>query len=306
MKNKLGILGVFLGITTTWAAPGDIKSNAVDNSVVATVGDSEVKLSELKEAISKLDLRQQATASQDPATLNQVVRLLLVQRLLLNEARDEKWDEKAEVKAQVDRAKDTAIAESYLQNKSQPPAEFPTEAELKQTYETLKPNLGTPEQWRLAQIYIAATENISKEELSTAEAKLDAVKKALADPKADFSKIATEKSSDQGTASRGGEIGWLAEAAIVPEIRTEATLLKENEVSKPIRLKDGWHILKCLGKKEAFTPDFADVKEALKARMRQERAQGNSQAYIAKLLQENPLSINEIAIKDALAQKKSK
>ena len=37
-------------------------------------------------------------------------------------------------------------------------------------------------------------------------------------------------------------------------------------------------------------------------RMRQERAKANSQAYIAALLQQNPVSINEVTLAKALAK----
>lgn len=274
-----------------------------DNAVVATLGDNEIKLSEVRSAFQKLDLKDQANASKDPTSLNQVVRLLLVQRLMLSEAHAAKWHEKDEVKRTVEQAKDTALAENFLQHVSAPPADFPSDAELRQAYDSVKDSLGTPKQWRLAQIYIAAPETVSKDGLAAAEAKLETVKKALAAKGADFSKLAAELSDDEVSKKQSGEIGWMAEATIVTDIRTEATLLTKNEVSKPIRLKDGWHILKCLETRDAFTPSFEAVQDPLRQRLREERAKANGQAYVAKLLQEKPLSINEVAIKAAFAQK---
>lgn len=271
-----------------------------ESSVVATIGQNSVMLSEVREALQKLDLKDQATLGKDSSALNQVVRVLLVQRLMLSEAKAKNWHEKTEVKAAMERARDAALAESYLQSVSAPPEEYPSDTELQQTYDTLRPKLGTPKQWRLAQIYISAPPEVGKEELAKAETKLAALKKALTNKDPDFAKLATEYSDDQVSAAQGGEIGWMAEAGIVADIRTEASLLKAGELSSPIRLKDGWHILKCLDLREAHTPKLEDIKSSLRQRMRDERTNTNSQAFVAKLLQEHPLAINEIALKAAI------
>ncbi len=279
---------------------GTISTSSDDANVVARIGESDVKLSEVRQALNKLDLKAQAALSQDAASLNQVVRVLMVQRLLLSEAKKEKWHDKASVKEQLQQAQDTALAESYLKSVAEPPIGYPTDEETMQAYETLKPQLASPKQWHLAQIYIEAGPEANKQAITNAEAKLDRVKKALAASDADFAAVAGQLSDDKGSSTQGGTLGWMAEATIVPDIRTEAMLLKKGEISKPIRLKDGWHILKCLDTKDAGVAKFEDVSAALKQRMRDERTNANSQAYVAKLLQNHPLSINEIALRQAL------
>jgi parvulin-like peptidyl-prolyl isomerase len=270
-----------------------------DSSVIATVGDSSIRLSEVRDALQKLDVKDQALLGKDSSALNQIVRVLLVQRLMLAEAKAKNWEDKPEVKAALQRAHDTALAENYLQSVSVAPEGYPSEVELKEAYEKLKPSLATPKQWRLAQIYIAAPPGIGKDELAKAEAKLDGIKRQLAE-KVDFSKIAQVQSDDAATATQGGEIGWMAETGIVSEIRTQATLLVAGELTPPIRIKDGWHIVKCLELREAATPKLVEVQDSLRLRLREERVKTNSQAYVAQLLKENPVAINEIALKEVL------
>ena len=53
---------------------------------------------------------------------------------------------------------------------------------------------------------------------------------------------------------------------------------------------------------EPSTPPLDQVRAVLTERMRQERAKANSQAYIAALLQQNPVSINEVTLAKALAK----
>ena len=275
---------------------------AADNNVIARVGDLDVKLDDVKSALAKLDQREQDAITKDPALLNQVVRLLLVQRLMLNEATTKKWDEKPQVKAAIERARESAITESYLQSISQPAPGYPSETELEIAYDQAKPSLAVGRQWKLAQIYVAAPEGTAKADLDKAEAKLAEVKKALADKNADFAALAKKHSDESASAAQGGEIGWMVEAQIQPEIREAATKLTAGAQSEAVKMKDGWHILKCLEVKEPSTAPLEQVRTVLIERMRQERAKANSQAYMAALLEKNPVSINEISLAKALAK----
>ena len=296
----LSALPAFLQAAPDKTTAGSIA--AADSNVIARVGNLDVKLDEVKTALSKLDQREQDAIAKDPALLNQVVRLLLMQRLMLNEAITKKWDEKPQVKAAIERARESAITESYLQSISQPAPGYPSETELEVAYDLAKPSLALGRQWKLAQIYLAAPEGTAKADLEKAEAKLMEVKKALTEKGADFAALAKKHSDEANSAAQGGEIGWMVEAQIQPEIREAATKLALGAQSEPVRMKDGWHILKCLDVKEPSTAPLEQVRPVLIERMRQERAKANSQAYMAALLQQNPVSINEISLAKALAK----
>ena len=296
----LSALPAFLQAAPDKTTAGSIA--AADSNVIARVGNLDVKLDEVKTALSKLDQREQDAIAKDPALLNQVVRLLLMQRLMLNEAITKKWDEKPQVKAAIERARESAITESYLQSISQPAPGYPSETELEVAYDLAKPSLALGRQWKQAQIYIAAPEGTAKADLEKAEAKLMEVKKALTEKGADFAALAKKHSDEANSAAQGGEIGWMVEAQIQPEIREAATKLALGAQSEPVRMKDGWHILKCLDVKEPSTAPLEQVRPVLIERMRQERAKANSQAYMAALLQQNPVSINEISLAKALAK----
>ncbi len=259
-----------------------------------------VKQEEIIASIGKLDAVEQAALTNDPALLKQVVQLMLAQRLLLNEAQENQWHERPEVQAKMERARDTALAESWLQSLAAPPADYPNEDELKAAYEAGKASFATPRQYRLAQIYIACPKGADKTAVKQAEAKLAAVKAHLASYKEDFSTIARRESADGATAAKGGEIGWLADAQIQPELRPHITRLLKHEVSAPVRLNDGWHILKCLDKREAGTPALDEMRAKLVTRLRAERIKANSEAHVAKLLQANPVTVDESALSRSL------
>jgi len=276
-----------------FASPAPAKADA---TIIAKVGDSEVKADDIKPLMEKLPLRDQLLLSKDPAALNNLVRELIVQQLVFKEALSKKWEQQPQIVAQLERIRQQAITQSYLQSLATPPADFPSQADLETAYETLKKNnaLQVPKQYRLAQIYIACPKGADKATEEKAQSKVDAAVKAWKN--GDFASVAKSQSDDRASAQRGGEIGTLGESQIQPEIRSAISSLSKNGTTEPIRLNDGWHIIRVIEVKEPYTASLDEVKAALANELRKEKAQVLAKAYLAKLLQQNPVTLNEIEV----------
>jgi len=259
--------------------------------VIARVGDSEITTTDVKPFLANLTPAQQDALAKDPAAFNQFLRTLIVQRLLLKEATAAKWADQPDVVKALQQMRDNAIAQGYLASNAKVPADYPTEADIQAAYDANKNILIVPRQFRLAQIFIAAPKDSDK-----APAKLATVEKALKSSGADFAKIATANSDEATSAAKGGEIGWVGEEQLQPDIRKVAATLKKGAVSSPLRVADGWHILKMLEIKEPYTAPLAEIHDQIAQRLREEKAKQLAQEYIAKLLQDNPVAINEIAV----------
>lgn len=277
-----------------------LTTQAADQPAIARVGATNISSAELQPLLANLNDRERAAISRDPALLNQWIRTFAAQQLLFQEAQSKNWAAQPDVAAQLEQIRQNAIAESYLRSVSQPSKDYPSDAELQAAYDANKEKLIVPKQVRLAQIFVALPANANKELTAAAAVQLDAVRKALAQPGADFAAIAKQQSDDAASVNQGGELGWLAESQLQPEIRNAIATLVKGTVSPAVRLPDGWHFLKVLEVKDAYTPPLAEVRGPLIEQLRAARLRANSEAYLAGLLKANPVAINEIAVSQLL------
>jgi parvulin-like peptidyl-prolyl isomerase len=261
------------------------------DNVIARVGNANISADDIRAYIAALGPREQAALAQDPTLLSQAVRLLLANRLVLGELLAKKWDQQANVTAQLDRMREGALIELYLQSVSTPPANFPSDEELQKVYEANRSALQMPRQYQLAQIFVAAPKDADKAADDTARKSLDDIQRKLKAPGADFGAVAVE-----GGDKNGGNLGWVAEDQVRPEIRTQVVGLAKSAVSEPIRLDDGWHILKLIDTKASYTRTLPEVREQLVQQMRTERATALRRAYLAELLKQHPPVLNELAL----------
>ena len=277
---------------------------AGDKTVVAKVGDAEVYAEDIRGWLEGLDAAQAEAAKQQPSLLTDAVRTLLIQRLVLQEADEKKWADRPEVAARIERQRASIVAESYLRSIAAPSADFPTEEQLRKAYESAGEALNVKRRLKLAQIFIATP--ATAKDKAAKEAEVAEVKKKLAAPSADFAAIARAHSEEASTAGKGGEIGWLDENLIEEGIRGEVSKLSKGGVTPAISLKDGWHFVKVVDREEPRKLSFEEVKPRLAERLREQQAQAASQEYVAKLLRDHPVVINEIELPKVLSAPQGK
>jgi peptidylprolyl isomerase len=292
------------------AAPARPASPATDDraavkggEIIARVGENDVTAEEVRAAVALLDARQQAAVARDPALLSQTVRNILANRLVLKEAQTKKWDQQPAIVAQLARARENLIVESYLQSVSTPPENYPGEADIKSVYDANAGALLVPRRFQLAQIVVTVAKDADKAAEDTARKKLDDVLKKVKQPGADFAALARSSSDDTASAERDGEIGWVAEPDLRPEIRSQIMGLAKAGITDPVRLDDGWHILKMLDTEASRTRSLSEVRDALVQRIRAERMEANRRAYVSELLKQSPSVVNEIALSKLLESK---
>jgi peptidyl-prolyl cis-trans isomerase SurA len=66
----------------------------------------------------------------------------------------------------------------------------------------------------------------------------------------DFDKFARTYSQD-GSASQGGDLGWISPGETVPEFERAMNNLQDGQISDPVRSEYGYHLIQVLGRREA-------------------------------------------------------
>jgi peptidylprolyl isomerase len=265
---------------------------AQSDEVVAALGATELRVSDVKELLDAQPpvVREQLLRS--PAALDRLVRTELFRRVLLAEARAKGWDKRPEAIARMERAREQALVSAYVDELSRPAPGYPSETELRAAYEANKVEFTLPRRYRVAQIYVAAEDKAAQ-----------LAQQARA-PKADFAALARASSEHAESAARGGDMGWLADGQMLPEVARALGGMKPGEVSAPVRSASGWHIVKLLETREPETRSFEELRAELAAALRLRRAQENERRHYDELLRKSPIAVNEVALiklKDSLA-----
>ncbi len=271
-------------------------SAAAAEDLLGKMGDVELHSSELKAILEAQPPDARRQLATDPAALERLVRSELMRKAVLNEAKQKGWDKRQELQPLIERARDQVIVSSFVGNVAKPGDGYPSEDEIKQFYESNKAQLVAPVQFQLAQIFLPAAEGTDKAKAEEAKKKIGELSAKLGKSGADFAKLAKENSAHKESAEKGGELGWVSEEQMVPEIRRAVTGMDKGEVSPPVKSAAGWHLIKLLDKKPAAARPLADIRANLIVAMRNRKSQDMERAYLEALSIKLPPTLNQIEI----------
>jgi len=159
-----------------------------------------------------------------------------------------------------------------------------TEQDMKDYYEKNKGEFMMTNQVRLSHIIVKTEGDAKKvyERLQKGE---------------DFGHIAAEMSIDKATSKSGGRLGAFKRGDLMPEIEEVAFSLRKGEVSMPIRIRDGFQILKVTDAKGPIA-EFEKAKEFIKQSIIAKRQKEGFDNLLKDLKKKYKIEIN----KDALAK----
>jgi len=133
------------------------------------------------------------------------------------------------------------------------------------------------QQTRVRHILFKTNELVSETE---ARNRMRTLKERL-ENKAEFAELARVHSED-ASASRGGDLGWVVPGDTVPEFERAMNTLKPGEISEPVRSPFGWHLIQVL---ERGTQDVSKERRRLAARqtLRARKADEAYQEWVRQL-----------------------
>lgn len=201
---------------------------------------------------SRIDAMVKAQVAQGQAEtpeLHKRIRDELINREILSQEAVKKGiDKQPDVAAQLDFGRQGVLSGAFLRDyiRTHPV----TDELLKQEYERLKPKQPAKE-------YKAHHILVEKE---------DDAKGIISDIKngASFEKLAGDKSKDQGSKAKGGDLGWSPAERYVKPFGDALTKLKKGQMTEsPVQSQFGWHVIRLDDERAAKMPDFEEAKPRL-------------------------------------------
>jgi peptidylprolyl isomerase len=267
-----------------------------DADVVAQRGDVRLTGAELKDALSLLEPAARAQVTATPQALSNFARDRLLNLAILADAKAKKWDAQPDIVRRINETRDAVVEQTYLASLVPPDPAYPTEAEVTAAYDSNKAHLVLPRQYHIAQIVLTLKAGAKPQEEEEVHKKALDLRAQAFRPKADFADLARKNSQEPQSADKGGDVGWLREPDMIPAVREVVSGLIEGGISQPVRVPDGWHILKLLEMKPAGEVSLLDAKPQIVAALRQARAQRMMRAYLDDMLKAQPIQLNEIEL----------
>ncbi len=100
---------------------------------------------------------------------------------------------------------------------------------------------------------------------------------------ADFAELARVSSEDQGSASRGGDLGCFTRGRMVPEFENAAFSLEAGQLSELVQSSFGYHIIRVQAHRPESVPALSQVKERIRQTLLAQRVQALAVERVAAI-----------------------
>lgn len=230
-------------------AATDIKPG---NPVVAKVDGKDINRADVVNFLQTLppQTRQIPLQNLFPMAVDQLVN----NEIIVAKTKDVNMDSDPEVQKQLAMAKEQIVRSVYLQKEVEKKL---TPDSVKKAYDKMVKEFPDIEEVRARHILVKD------------EAKAKELIKKL-DAGGDFAKLASENSTD-GTAQKGGEVGYFAKSEVVPAFAEAAFATPVGSYTKtPVKTDFGYHIVQTEEKRKRPAPQFDVAKPGIEAQLRRE------------------------------------
>ncbi len=225
-----------------------------DTDISVTIGQTGMKYETLDDAMKK-----------------RVLDMVVDRKLLTQEAEKSGVDKTEAYATQLKSLKRDLALDVWMKKEMKTLEESLSDAKLQKFYKENKKQFSTPKKFKARHILIMADEKkLSKEEMSKAKAKAEALIKELdgaKDKKAKFIELA--KSKSEGPSGKdGGDLGWFEPERMVPEFSAATDKLKVGEYTKsPVKTQFGYHLIFLDDRKDASLKPFESVKKQIQTQL---------------------------------------
>jgi len=175
----------------------------------------------------------------------------------------------------------------------------PEEDYLRDLFEAQKARFISPEQRQVSHILIEVAADASEAEIETARQTAEDLSRRAKEGE-DFATLAAENSQDQGSASAGGDLGWVESGVMVQAFENAMyELSMEAPISEPIQTGFGWHVIQLREVRESTGMSFEEARMTLVSEYEEENA---ARAFLEQadrlvdLIYEDPTTLESAAL----------
>lgn len=256
----------------------DAGGTAVEQTeVVATYAGKELTSAQVLSEIERLPGPSRAYLAA-PDRKRQFVENMILNDLLFAEGQKAGYDTDPEVERQVNDMRKRLVVQRLMREYQKPPEI--TDADAQKYYDE-NPNLYSSTQIKASHILV-------KDEATARD-----IREQLAKDPSKFAEIAKAQSTDKTSGAKGGDLGKFGQGRMVPEFERVAFALKVGELSDVVKTQYGWHVITVTEREEGERKPFEQVKEQIKATIRNKALQDNMQRRFDELKKNANLTIND-------------
>ncbi len=180
-----------------------------------------------------------------------------------------------------------------------PPGLPPEEDLLREQFEDQKARFISPEQRKVSHILLEVAADAGEADKETARQIAEDLSKRARDGE-DFATLAKENSQDQGSASIGGDLGWV-EAGVMVQAFENAMyeLSMAAPISEPVQTGFGWHVIKLDEIRESTGMNFEEARMILVTEYQEDiaaRAFLEQADRLVDLIYEDPTTLESAAL----------
>jgi len=266
---------------------------------VGRMGEVQITVTQLRDLINAQAPEVREALRTRPELVDDLVRKELLRRALVAEAKKAEWDKRPEVALAMERAREQGLIDAYVNAQAALEPGYPAEADVAAAWEANKAKFPVPGQVRISQILLRLPENAPKAEIDrvTALARDIRIKLEKGTP---FHNLALLHSQDEASNKKGGDLGWVNEDSLLPQLRSEVADLKPGEHTRPLRTRFGWQIIRLAERKPASFLPLDEVRPQLVKALRDARVQANRERFVEEIRSRSPATLDEKRLKEVL------
>ena len=215
----------------------DAQGATLPDDAIATFTGGYLLAEELDQAVLAMPPSQRQTLTLENADgYRTLVQELVLDRLLLEEAKLLGVDQSPEFQLQARGARRRAVVDAYLPAHLKP-SKAPTEADIEAEFERQKHDFQRAERRLLFNIFRQRSEDSTQEALV---AELRDLRQRVLDGQS-FASLASQ-ASDSESRHNHGQLGWFERGQLSPDLEKVVFGLEEGVPSEPISTHDGAHL----------------------------------------------------------------